>query len=417
MYIKRTLDKQIKKIEGIFPVILITGPRQVGKTTILDNYRKSNKLDINYVTLDDRIQRNLAVNDPKLFLETHGTPLIIDEVQYAPELFSYIKIRVDKYRLDNINNKKKETLYYLTGSQVFNLMEDVSESLAGRVGIIDMFSLSYSEIINEESDFFLPEYEKIKAKETRERQDVNKVFATILKGGYPELYSIQNEQNEIFYSTYVRTYLERDVRKIINVRNESKFLTFMCAVAARTSQELNYSDIAKDIEIDLKTVESWFSILRTSGLVFVLQPFSNNQLKRIIKRPKFYFTDTGLACYLAGYADAKTLERSAYNGAIFENFIIMEIVKSFINDNKDPRLYLNYYRDKDGKEVDLIITINNIIYPIEIKKSSNPGIESIKNFNVFNNIKQEIGHGGVICMIEKVTPIDGKHNYIPYQCI
>ena len=351
-------------------------------------------------------------------METHKAPLIIDEIQYATDLLPYIKMKVDQVRLEAFNSNVSSTgLYYLTGSQMFTMMQNVSESLAGRVGIIDMYGLSYSEIIGKEQDFFLPTLERCKKREEFPRPDVIEVFETILRGSFPALYQDKNISTEKFYSSYLRTYLERDIRDMVTIKEETKFLTFMSAVAARTGQELNYDNIARDAEIDNKTAKNWLSYLRTSGLIFLLQPYSNNPTTRAIKTPKMYFTDTGLACYLAGYSDAKTLEKSAINGNMFETYVVMEIVKSFVNDNKDPRLYLNFYRDSNQVEIDLIITMNNKVYPVEIKKSKNPDKNMIKNFKILNKGEKEIGEGGVICMVDKIIPFDEKNMAIPIQCI
>ena len=414
-YIKRLLEKDIIENSKSFPVILICGPRQVGKTTILE---KLSNHQINYVSLDDPLERKSAIEDPSLFLETHKAPLIIDEIQYATDLLPYIKMKVDQVRLEAFNSNVSSTgLYYLTGSQMFTMMQNVSESLAGRVGIIDMYGLSYSEIIGKEQDFFLPTLERCKKREEFPRPDVIEVFETILRGSFPALYQDKNISTEKFYNGYLRTYLERDIRNLINIKEETKFLNFMSAVAARTGQELNYDNLARDAEIDNKTAKNWLSFLRTSGLIFLLQPYSNNSTTRAIKSPKMYFTDTGLACYLAGYSDARTLEKSAINGNIFETYVVMEIVKSFVNDNKDPRLYLNFYRDSNQVEIDLTITMNNIVYPIEIKKTKSPNKSMIKNFSILNKGEKEIGEGGIICMIDRILPLDNKNIAIPIQCI
>lgn len=418
-YINRLLEKSILKTSKIFPVVLICGPRQVGKTTILEKIKKDNKLEMNYITLDDPIERKLAKEDPSLFLEKYSTPLVIDEIQYATELLPYMKMIVDKKRIEALEKNEPEPngLYFLTGSQMFSMMRNVSESLAGRVGIIDMYGLSYSELINEQQDYFLPTFDRCKKREKNKRPDINEVFKMIINGSFPKIYQTEEDVAELFFRGYLRTYLERDIRDIINIKDETKFLTFISALAARTGQELNYNNLSADVGIDNKTAEKWLSILKTSGIVFLLQPYSNNPTKRVIKTSKLYFTDTGLACFLSGYSDSKTLERSAINGAIFENYVIMEIVKSYVNNNMDPRLYLSYYRDSNQKEIDLIININNTVYPIEIKKTKNPDKSMIKNFTVLQKDNVQIGEGGIICMTEKLIPIDKNNNAIPIQCI
>ena len=220
-----------------------------------------------------------------------------------------------------------------------------------------------------------------------------------------------------FFETYIRTYIERDIRKLINIKDELKFLKFIGNVAVRTGQELNMNDICNGIGISNSTGENWLSILANTGLIYLLQPYSNNNVARIVKKPKIYFMDTGLACYLAGYLDAITLEKSAFNGAIFETYVITEIIKSYTNNGMDAKKYLYYYRDNNGKEIDLLIIYNNVVYPIEIKKSANPGKEAIKNFSVVEKFGMEIGNGGVICMKNELFPINEKNNYIPIEFI
>ena len=296
-------------------------------------------------------------------------------------------------------------------------MKDVSESLAGRVGILDLYSLSNRELNGLEEDIFIPELDILKKKESTKKLTVNELYQRIIKGGYPELYNNPEIDKSKYFESYIRTYIERDVRKIINVQDELKFYKFIGNVAARTGQELNMTDICNSIEITNATGEKWLSILTNIGLVYLLQPYSNNNIARIVKRPKMYFTDTGLASYLAGYMDSITLERSAYSGAIFETYVVTEIIKSFSNNGIDARKHLYYYRDNNGKEIDLLIIYNNKVYPIEIKKSANPKIDAIKNFNIVNRFGLEIGNGGVICMKENLFPIDKNNNYIPIELI
>ena len=324
-YIKRSIENQLLKLSKSFPVVIVTGPRQVGKTTLLNNIREEK--NINYVTLDDLKVRELAIEDPELFLEKYKFPLIIDEFQYAPKLLSYIKIIVDKKRQEHLkdNNIKATGLYYLTGSQVFHTMKDISESLAGRIGILELNTLSSREIENKKDDLFLPNYETLFQKEKTDRIDIEKLYNNILKGSYPELYSNENIDNNSFFSTYIKTYIERDIRELISIKDETKFLKFIESIAVRTGQELNINDISNSLEINNHTAQNWLSILVNTGLVFLLQPYSNNNVARIVKRPKVYFMDTGLACFLAGYMDSITLEKSAFNGAIFETYVIIAL--------------------------------------------------------------------------------------------
>lgn len=375
--------------------------------------------EINYVTLDNIIERSNAIEDPENFLRKHETPLIIDEFRYAPNLLSYIKIRVDEARRNEMfgDGEKVNTLYYLTGSQVFQTMKNVSESLAGRVGILELNPLSTREISRKSENCFIPNIDLLRRKEKLDYEPLGKVFDRILKGSYPALYNGQENNLENFYSSYIKTYIERDIRELINIKDEMKFLKFVSAVAARTSQEYNASDIGKDIGVDNKTVDEWMSVLKNTFLVYLLQPYSNNDLGRVIKRPKIYFMDTGLACYLAGYLDSRTLERSAYSGAIFETYVVSEIIKSYNNDSRDPRLHLYYYRDNNQKEIDLLIIDQDNIYPVEIKKGANPGKDAIKNFNVVEKLNMHSPNGVVLCLTKDIHAIDEKNYLVPIEYI
>jgi len=415
-YIKRNIEEKIYHSLKTFPVIMLTGARQVGKTTLLRNLKTQNSY--NYVSLDNPIERELAKNDPLLFLKKYQPPLLIDEVQYSTELLSYIKIAVDNKLFEDDGNSNG--MYILTGSQTFRMMKNVSESLAGRVSVLHLSGLSVNEINGEQDIPFLPTFEHIKSRENRKKPGLGELFSSIYRGGFPKLIIDRQVDTAEYYSGYLQTYLERDIRDLITIKEETKFIRFLSSAAVRTGQELVYEDIAKDVEIDVKTAQNWMSVLRTSGLCYFLQPYSNNAIKRIIKRPKLFFMDTGLACFLSKYVDSKTLEVSAYSGSIFETYIITEIIKSYMNNGKYPDLYLYYYRDSNKNEIDLLVLQNGIVYPVEIKKSANPGKEIVKNFSVLKPLENaglQIGEGGVICMMDKVIPINEKNSYIPIQCI
>ena len=418
-YINRTIEKDFNKMIDTYPVIMVTGPRQVGKTTLLNYIRYDLGKKINFVTLDNLSFRTQANEDPELFLRNFDTPLIIDEFQYAPDLLSYIKMKVDESRMDEMfnNGEKLETLYYLTGSQIFKTMEDVSESLAGRVGIIDLYALSTRELYGMKEDVFVPDIKILKGRVPVRKMSMSSLYKRIWMGSYPELYKEANDEIEKYYELYVRTYIERDVRKVINIKDEIKFYKFVSCVAARTAQEYNALDIANDIGVDSKTIDEWMSILKNTGLVFLLQPYMNNNLGRIIKRPKIYFMDTGLACYLTGYTNADILEKSIYNGAIFETYVVSEIIKSYTNNRKDPRKYLYYYRDNNKNEIDLLIMDNNKIYPVEIKKNSSPSKNAFKNFHVLDKLNMEIGDGVVLCMCSDIYAVDDNNYYVPIEYI
>ena len=418
-YKTRTIEKSLNSLIGHCPVIMITGPRQVGKTTLLNHLVATSEEKVNYISLDNMLVRSQAIEDPELFLRTYEAPLIIDEFQYAPELLSYIKIKVDNARKNEMfgDGKKVGTLYYLTGSQVFQTMEDVSESLAGRIGILDLYGFSTRELSNVEESTFIPDINLLKNKERVENESTKKIFERIINGSYPEVNNNEGRNREQFYEDYIRTYIERDVRKLINIKDENKFIKFISSVAARTAQEYNAADIAGDVGIDSKTVDEWISILKNTNLIYMLQSYSNNNIQKAIRRPKIYFMDTGLACYLTGYINSETLERSAYNGAIFETYIISEIIKSYTNNGKDPRTRLYYYRDTNQKEIDLLVFYDNKVYPVEIKKSANPGKIAIKNFDIVKKFGAEVGNGIVLCMMENIVAIDENNYYVPIEYI
>ena len=417
-YISRTIENKLISMIDNYQVIMITGPRQVGKSTLLNYIARKIDKKINRVTLDDLILRQQAQEDPELFLRTHETPLIIDEFQRAPELLSYIKIIVD-----NENEKftfgekdKMETLYYLTGSQIFETMEEISESLAGRVGILDLYGLSEREIEKKDSPLFIPNIKDIKERKRTEYKSTLELYKKIYKGAYPELYTIDKDIEQ-YYRDYFRTFIEKDIRKLINIKDENKFIKFVSSLAARTGQEFIATTVASEVGIDDKTASAWLSILKNTGIIYLLQPYMNNSVGRAIKREKIYFTDTGLACYLTGYVDYVTLEKSAYSGAIFETYVVDEIIKSFANYGKEIRKHLYYYRDNNQKEIDLLINYNNVIYPFEIKKSANPGLDAIKNFDVVDNFETERGNGIVLCMCKEIIAYNDINYMVPIEYI
>ncbi|MBP5406168.1 ATP-binding protein [bacterium] len=403
--IERTAISRIEELSKHFPVIMVCGARQTGKTTLLREFAEK-RSGINYVTLDYPALKQLAKSDPELFLQQYKTPLIIDEIQYAPELLPFIKINVDK------NNASGQ--YFLTGSQMFHAMKNVSESLAGRVAVFSLFSLSYSEIIGRESKAFLPDDVPF----FEQKRTISEVFGQIYRGGMPKLTVDREILPEDYFGSYMQTYLERDIRDLINIKDEEKFLKFISCAAARTAQELNLSDISKEIGIDSKTADKWLSVLVSSGIVVLLSPFSANTVKRIVKRPKLYFMDTGLACYLSFWNNPRALELSAMSGAMFETYVVSEIIKSYANKGIDIRSRLCYYRDNNSKEIDLLIVQNGKIFPIEIKKSANPGREVLKNFSVIRYLNNfEAGKGCILCMTGSTLPIDGMNSLIPIDAI
>lgn len=399
-YISRNLEKVVSQVTKEYPVVLVTGPRQVGKTTMLQKLMEGT--DRKYVSLDDLNERDLAKNDPELFLQLHKPPVLIDEVQFAPELFTYIKIYVDK------NHNPGD--FWLTGSQVFKLMHGVQESLAGRVAVLSLTSLSQAEICGGRMEPFTIDMESLSARSKERKQaDTRGIFDRIFRGSMPAIVSGQNSNSQIFYSSYLTTYIERDVKELSDAIDSLKFLHFITAVAARCGQMLNVADIARDADINLKQAKDWLGILETMGIVFYLHPYSNNLLKRLVKTPKLYFYDTGLVCYLTKWSSAETLESGAMNGAILENYVVAEIMKTYLNSGKEPFMY--YYRDKDAKEIDIILEHDGVLNPIEIKKSSNPGSELVKVFALLDKASTPRSKGAVICMKPELSAID-RDNYI-----
>ena len=396
----RSSKSYLNYLSDHFPAVVITGARQVGKSTLVKEFALQ-KGGIQYVTLDYPVLRQLARTDPELFLQQYQPPVIIDEIQYAPELLPYIKIRIDEHRTNG--------MYYLTGSQMFRLMKHVSETLAGRVGIIQLFGLSRSEISGTEEKPFLPG--NISGQKTPET--ITSIFDKIYRGTFPQMIVDEGLSPEAYFGEYLQTYLERDIRELIEIKNERKFLQFLSCTASRTAQELNLSDIAKDVGIDSKTADSWLSLLVTSGIVVLLQPYSGNTIKRIVKRPKLYMMHTGLACYLGLWNNPRALEISAQAGSFFETYVVSEIIKTYTNKGIDIRSRFSYYRDNNGKEIDLLIEENGVLYPIEIKKSANPGKESLKNFSVLSALDKKIGKGCVICLSSMKIPLDADNMLIP----
>lgn len=389
---QRTMEKVLKQVSKSFPVVLVTGPRQVGKTTLLEMRAAEN---MKYVSLDDLDVRSLAQNDPGLFIQTYTPPLIIDEIQYAPQLFSYIKIAVDR--------EKQNGMFWLTGSQKFHLMKGITESLAGRVAVLDLLGLSNAEINHtaESSKPFLPD----RGIEQANGISLTDAYRKIWFGSFPRV--IDNpDVRDIFYRSYIQTYIQRDVKDILNITDEITFHKFLGAIAARTGQLLNYADVARDVAIDNKTVKAWLSVLEASGLVYLLYPYHTNVTKRIIKTPKIYFLDTGLCSYLTKWTTPEALEAGAMSGAIFETYVVAEILKSYWHNGQEANLY--FYRDTDQKEVDLLIESNNTLFPIEIKKTATPSKTAVRSFDVLNKLDKQIGHGAVICLTEKNIPISGN---------
>ncbi|HZK83363.1 MAG TPA: ATP-binding protein [Desulfosporosinus sp.] len=398
--------------------MLVIGPRQVGKSTMLERLAEPNR---KIVTLDDPDIRYLAKSDPALFFQRYTPPVLIDEVQYAAaELFPYIKMAVDK--------SKRNGDFWITGSQAFVMMQNVSESLAGRVGIINLLGLSTSEINAVSSEVFTTDSERLmKRIEKAKKFDLNGLYSRIFKGSMPKLYADDNVDLEMYYRSYIDSYLKRDIKDLTQVADEMAFYNFMTVVAARTAKPVVYDEIARECGISSPTAKKWLSILKTSNIIALVQPYSNNLLKRVTKMQLLHFLDTGLCSHLLKWGNPEALERGAMSGAFFESYVFSEIYKSYLNAGKEPPIY--YYRDKDKKEIDLLIYENGTLYPIEIKKSASPGKDAIKHFGVLKPVtepekfgelsqtKMKIGNGAVVCMANDLLPIDAKNWYVPVWII
>ncbi|MCL2126985.1 MAG: ATP-binding protein [Treponema sp.] len=408
MYIKRHAAHALQELKKHFPAVIVTGPRQTGKTTLIEEtVIKPEKGKIHQVSLDDPLLVQTARDDGRRFFLDHRPPVFIDEIQYAPNLFPFIKIIADR--------EKKTGIFYLSGSQQFSLMKDASESLAGRAGIIDLLGLSLREIKRDTfSEPFCPDDGYFAARKKPLKIEYDSLWDIIHRGSMPRLYADPSFSPSAFYSAYIKTYIERDVRAIVNVGDEKKFLSFILATAARTAQMLNITKLAEDTDISRTTAERWLSILISANLVFLLRPFHVNISKREIKAPKLYFLDTGLAAYLTGWDTPQVLRKGSMGGAFFETFVIAEIVKSYSNRGKTPPVY--YYRDKDQREIDLLIWKNGRLHPVEIKMTASPGIKNIASFSALDALPPpyQRGEGGIICCYSDPVSLGDRDRVIPF---
>jgi uncharacterized protein len=392
MYIKRTITNILRKANTQFPVLLIAGPRQVGKTTCL---RHSAEVGRTYVTLDDPQARLLANEDSGLFLQRFAAPVLIDEIQYAPELLPLIKIAVD--------SGAAKGDYWLTGSQQFHLMADVSESLAGRVGILQLLGFSTRELdgdVDDRAGFSPQTISPAMAKPL----GLMELYERIWRGSFPAISIDDTMDRDLFYGSYVQTYLQRDVKALVNVGDEMSFMKFLRAAAGRTGQLLNIANLARDADVSPRTAKKWLGVLEASGIIFLLEPYHSNLTKRLVKAPKLYFLDTGLAAYLTQWSTPQTMEAGAMSGAFFETWVIAEVIKSYWHTGKSAPIC--YYRDTDQKEIDLLIVQDGIICPVEIKKTTAPTKKDVRHFSALKKLKIPIGPGAILCMSNSAMPIN-----------
>lgn len=409
MYITRHMEKPVMELNEQYPVLLLTGPRQVGKTTMLEHLIEVEGKGRKKVSLDDLTLRELAKTDPKMFFQLYQPPLLIDEVQYAPELFPYIKIMVDE--------RHQPGDFWLTGSQLFKMMEGVQESLTGRVALLHLSPLSQSEIMKRppEPPFSLELSLLSERQNGRQMLNTPEVFQHIHQGGMPALVTGTYSNASIFYSSYIDTYMERDVRRLSNDIDSLKFLRFLRSVAARTSQQVNYKGIADDAEIDQTTAKNWLHVLEALGIIFLLEPYSNNVLKRTVSTPKLYFYDSGIVCYLTRWSSPETAMEGAMSGALLENYTVAEIIKTYQNAGQEPFLY--YYRDKDAREIDLILERDGKLFPIEIKKMASPPKKLTKVFDLIDKSPLQRGTGAILCMADQLGAFDQNNLIVPISLI
>lgn len=406
MYITRNIEQTINRISSQFKVLLLTGARQVGKTTLLKHLAQNSNRT--YVTLDDLAVRSLALSDPALFLQRYTPPLLIDEIQYAPQLLSYIKMFAD--------NGAHNGDIWLTGSQRLPLMQGVTESLAGRVGIIDLQGLSANEINGtDNTDPFLPEVELLfNRMNYAQKQSLKEIYKLIWQGSMPAMYNGGEQDWQSYYASYVQTFLQRDVMKLLQINDEMVFFRFLCAAAGQTGKMINCAELAKAAEISAPTAKQWIKTLEAAGIIYLLQPFMPPGAKYIVKAPKLYFFDTGLAAYLTRWLNADALEAGAASGEFFETWVVTEIYKSYANKGVVPSLY--YLRNFNGKEIELIIWQNGTAYPVAIKKSAYPN-KAVKTFAILEPVSSDakinIGAGGIVCLIDDLLPASDSLYYIP----
>ena len=405
-YYTRELERKFLKLNDFFKVILVTGARQVGKTTMLKHLSESGRT---YVTLDNMVARELAQSDPVLFFQTYKPPILIDEIQKAPELFEQIKIICDE--------SDERGIIWLTGSQQYKMIKRVRETLAGRIGILELYSLSAREkaglVFDTDLDFSL---ETLQARQRRiPKNDVLRVFQHIWEGGMPQVLGVDDELRQEYFNSYVDTYLMRDVAEAGGITDALRFRKFLAGCAALVAEQVNYANLAASADIAPSTAKEWLKVLEGLHIVYLLAPYSNNALKRLSKTPKLYFCDTGLCAYLSMWLTADTLRGGAASGHFYENYVVMELVKNYAYARS--KVNLTYFRDSNAKEIDVFVEENNVIHPLEIKKSAAPDRREVKKYSVIDKAFLNRGNGGIICMCEEPIPIDADNCFIPSNLI
>lgn len=406
-YLPRTLEPFVQQATRQFPVVLVTGARQVGKTTFLQHLRQEDRA---YVTLDDPLLLDLAKREPALFLQRFPPPVLIDEIQYAPELLPLLKMEVDR--------SQQPGAFWLTGSQQFHLMRGVSESLAGRVAVVTLLGLSNREQGGRGADAlpFLPTAEAIRGRtSSAPTLTLKELYRRIWRGAFPALARDDTLDRDLFYGSYVQTYLQRDVRDLARVGDETAFLRFLRAAAARTGQLLNLAELARDADVAPNTAKSWLSILQTSGVVHLLEPYHSNLTKRLVKAPKLYFLDSGLCAYLTEWSSPETLEAGAMSGAILETWVLGELLKTYWHNGRRAPFY--FYRDKDQKEVDLLIVQDGTVYPLEFKKSARPRVDDVRHFRVLDRLNLPVGPGALLCLVSQAVPLTATVQAVPVAAL
>lgn len=406
-YMERALERKFLHMSSFFKAVLVTGARQVGKTTMLKHMAE--KQSRTYVSMDNTMARTLAKSDPVLFFQTYKPPIIIDEIQKAPELLEQIKIMCDE--------SEERGLFWLTGSQQYKMMKNIRETLAGRIGILELYSLSKNEVeglnFTNELDFSLPCL--LERQQITRKNDIVEVFEHIWRGGMPDALWADAEQRQEYFNSYIETYLMRDVAEEGGITDTVRFRKFLNACAALTAEQVNYKTLAEAAEISQPTAKEWLRLLQGLGIVYLLPPYANNELKRLAKTPKLYFCDTGLCAYLSMWLTRDTLMNGASSGHYFENHVVIELLKNFAY--APSKANLTYYRDSNAKEIDVFVEENGVIHPLEIKKSANPDRREVRKYELLDKAKPERGSGGIVCMCQEVIPIDAKNCFIPCNLI